>query len=158
MKEKKSKRLLLDWDYPQPFTKSITVKPEHIDGLNHVNNTVYMNWCEDAGWSHNNAIGLNLGEYQKLDRAMAIRRSKIEYLQASYLGDELQVATWLTNTDQRLTLKRYFQVIRERDGVTLLRAQWDLVCIELSSGRPKRMPTEFKSIYGDAVNRLKDLA
>jgi hypothetical protein len=32
-----------------------------------------------------------------------------------------------------------------------LRGCWDLVCIELGSGRPKRMPAEFLKVYGAAI-------
>ena len=37
------------------------------------------------------------------------------------------------------------------DGSTVLRGRWDLVCIELSTGRPRRMPPEFVQVYGAAV-------
>ena len=36
-------------------------------------------------------------------------------------------------------------------GATLLRAQTTFVCIELSSGKPKRMPAEFIEGYGPAL-------
>jgi len=157
MNEKLPADVSLNWDYPQPFLMDVNVKPEHIDGLKHVNNAVYVKWCEQVGWHHSAALGLSLNEYQTLDRALAIRRSEFEYLRAAHLGDELQAATWLTSTDDRLTLERHFQIIRVRDGVTLLRARWDLICIAMSSGRPKRMPEAFKSIYGAAVRRFQAL-
>ena len=40
---------------------------------------------------------------------------------------------------------------RPRDGVTLLRAQTTFACIELSSGKPRRMPAEFLDGYGPAL-------
>jgi acyl-CoA thioester hydrolase len=33
----------------------------------------------------------------------------------------------------------------------VLRGRWDLVCIELSSGRPRRMPREFLDAYMTVV-------
>jgi acyl-CoA thioester hydrolase len=33
----------------------------------------------------------------------------------------------------------------------VLRGRWDLVCIELSSGRPRRMPQEFLDAYMTVV-------
>jgi acyl-CoA thioester hydrolase len=139
------------WDYPDPFLLNISVSDDHIDGLQHVNNAIYVSWCQDAGWQHSIALGITLSDYQRLDRAMAIRRSEFDYLQAAYLGDELTVATWITGDDGRLSMERRFQVVRVSDGATLLRARWDLVCIEISSGRPKRMPSLFKDIYGAVV-------
>ena len=37
------------------------------------------------------------------------------------------------------------------DGVTLLRAGMRFACIDLASGRPRRMPKEFLDGYGPAV-------
>ena len=48
-------------------------------------------------------------------------------------------------------MARRFQVIRVSDGVTLLRAAMRFACIELSSGRPRRLPPEFIAGYGPAV-------
>lgn len=139
------------WDYPNPFLLNIQVTDDHIDGLQHVNNAVYVSWCQDAGWQHSNALGITLANYQQLDRAMAIRRSEFDYLQAAYRGDELVVATWLTGNDGKLTMERRFQLVRSSDGTTLLRARWDLVCIEISSGKPRRMPPVFQEVYGAVV-------
>jgi len=158
MNENITASIPLAWDYANAFVMHLTVESEHIDGLSHVNNAVYVKWCELVGWHHSTELGLSLNDYQTLDRAMAIRRSEFEYLQAAHLGDQLSAATWLTNTDNRLALERHFQIIRVRDGATLLRARWDLICIAMSSGRPKRMPVEFKSIYGAAVRRFQELS
>jgi acyl-CoA thioester hydrolase len=50
-------------------------------------------------------------------------------------------------------MERRFQLIRTSDQATVLRGRWDLVCIELSSGKPRRMPKEFSEIYlGAMVN------
>ncbi|MFS2027593.1 hypothetical protein [Massilia sp. CT11-137] len=48
-------------------------------------------------------------------------------------------------------MERRFQLVRERDGATVLRGRWDLVCIELSSGRPRRMPQAFLDAYMTVV-------
>ena len=143
----------LDWDYPKPFTLALSPSADDIDGLNHTNNAVYVRWCEAVGWAHSGALGLDLAEYERLDRAMAIRRGEYEYLLPSVPGDELLIGTWLTDSDGKITLERRFQLIRLRDRATILRGRWDLVCIEMSSGRPRRMPTEFADGYLAAINR-----
>jgi len=33
----------------------------------------------------------------------------------------------------------------------VLRGRWDLVCIEMASGRPRRMPKEFAALYLAAI-------
>ena len=146
----------IQWDYPGPHTLSTRVGAEDIDGLNHTNNAVYVKWCEQVAWAHSVALGLDLERYRGLDRAMAITHSEYDYLQASREGDEIIAATWITEWDRRLTMQRRFQVIRPSDGVTLLRAGMRFACIELSSGRPRRLPQAFIEGYGPAVLSVRD--
>lgn len=141
------------WDHPRPHTLQTRVTAEDIDGLNHTNNGVYVKWCERVAWTHSVALGLDLACYRALDRAMVITHSEFDYLQASREGDEVMVATWIVSWDRRLTMQRQFQAIRLDDGVTLLRAGMRFACIELSSGRPRRMPAEFIAGYGPALVR-----
>jgi acyl-CoA thioester hydrolase len=144
----------LPWDYPEPFTIEVTVDPADIDGLQHTNNTVYVKWCEQVAWAHSVALGLDLACYQRLDRAMAITRAEYDYLQASRAGEALSIGTWISTWDGKLTMARRFQILRHRDNATLLRGGMRFACIEVSSGRPRRMPGEFIDGYGPAVRHL----
>ncbi|WP_137885395.1 thioesterase family protein [Pseudomonas sp. 2FE] len=141
----------MSWDLPTPFTIDLQVVAEDIDGLGHANNAVYVSWLERCAWRHSQSLGLDLTEYRRLDRAMAVLRHEIDYLASAYEEDELQLATWIVESDQRLKMTRRFQLIRPSDAATLLRAQTTFVCIELSSGKPKRMPQEFIEGYGPAL-------
>lgn len=141
----------MSWDMPNPFVIDIKVGADDIDGLGHANNAVYESWLERCAWRHSQSLGLDLAEYRRLDRAMAVLRHEIDYLAAAYEDQELQMATWIVESDQRLKMDRRFQLVRPDDGTTLLRAKTIFVCIELSSGRPKRMPTEFVEGYGRAL-------
>lgn len=139
------------WDYPDPHLLHTQVRGEDMDGLNHTNNAVYVKWCEQVAWSHSVALGLDLKAYQSLDRAMVIAHSEYDYLQASREGDEIVAATWIVDWDRKLTMNRQFQVVRVGDGSTLLRGAMRFACVELSSGRPRRLPREFIEGYGPAV-------
>jgi len=141
----------LNWDRPTPFTLAVTPQADDIDGLNHTNNAVYVRWCEQVGWAHSEHLGLTLADYARLDRAMAIRRGEYDYLLPTLLGEALTLATWLCATDGKLTMERRFQLVRDSDGATVLRGRWDLVCIEMSSGRARRMPAEFIDVYVAAL-------
>lgn len=146
------------WDYPHPHTLRTRVSAEDMDGLNHTNNAVYVKWCEHVAWSHSVALGLDLDRYRELDRAMAITRSEYDYLQASREGDHIIAGTWIVAWDRKLTMARHFQIIRLEDGATLLRGAMRFACIELSSGKPRRLPKEFIEGYGPAVLRDRELS
>lgn len=141
----------MPWDYPDPFTLRERPQPQDIDELNHTNNAVYVQWCERIGWAHSNALGLGIVDYHRLERAMVIRKAEYDYLLPSLLGQDLTLGTWITGSDGKLTMERRFQFIRAQDGATLLRGRWDLVCVDISSGRPRRLPDEFRSIYLTAL-------
>ena len=141
----------MDWDYPHPFTLAVTPQAGDIDGLNHTNNAVYVRWCEQAGWAHSHQLGLSLDDYRRLDRAMAIRRGDYDYLLPTLLGEALTLATWLVAGDGKLAMERRFQLVRDSDGATVLRGRWDLVCIDIAAGKPRRMPPEFLDAYMPAI-------
>lgn len=144
----------LNWDYPNPHTIDIVVNKDDLDEFEHVNNTRYVQWCEQCAWSHSNSLGLNLSTYQLLNRAMVVKTTHIDYIAPATLGQQLRLATWITHSDQKLSLERAYQLIRAEDGFTLLRGRTRFVCVELSSGRPKRLPKEFIRGYGKACLNL----
>jgi len=137
----------LDWDLATPYTMSIRVKPEDIDRLGHTNNQVYLRWMEELSWRHVESIGFGWDLYEQFQRAMAIRRTEVDYLGACYQDDDLVMATWITGCDGRLHSERRFQLIRVEDGRTVLRAKVTYVCIDLANGRPRRMPPEYVEFH-----------
>jgi len=139
------------WDYPSPSVLEKCVGPDVIDGLQHVNNAAYVAWCEEVAWQHSEFLGVSLEDYQELDRAMAIRHSEYDYILSAYEGEKLLIGTWLMASDGRLSMERRFQIVRASDGAVLLRGKWQLVCIEISSGKPRRMPKAFLEAYTPAV-------
>lgn len=142
----------MNWDLDKPFIVDIEVGAQDIDGLGHANNAVYVSWMERCAWQHSQSLGLDLVEYRRLDRAMAVVRHEIDYLASAYEGERLRMGTWIVESDHKLKMLRRFQLIRADDASTLLRAQTTFVCIELSSGKPKRMPVEFVEGYGQALH------
>ena len=138
---------LADWDLPGPHVTELLVQTDDIDAYDHVNNAVYVTWLDRAAWGHSAALGLPIERCLELDRGMAVLRSVISYLRPALLGDAVHIGTWLLATEYKLRARRRFQVRRAADGATLVRAEIDYVCIELSSGRPVRAPPEFRERY-----------
>lgn len=141
----------MEWALPDPFVIDIHVSEEAIDAYQHVNNSEYLRWVEQISWAHSGALGLSFERYRELDRAMAVHRHELDYLAPAFAGDELQLATWIVECDGRFSLTRRFQLKRQRDAKTLLNARTRFACIALSSGRPKRLPEEYQTIYGAAI-------
>jgi acyl-CoA thioester hydrolase len=136
-----------DWDLPSPHVVTLEVVAAEIDAYNHVNNSIYLSWLDQAAWSHSASLGVPLEECIRLRRGMAAHRTQIDYLRAAILGDRIRVATWIVGTDRKLRVDRKFQIRREPGGETLARARTEYVCINLDSGHATRMPEIFSSSY-----------
>lgn len=138
----------MNWDRENPYVIDIAVTADEIDELGHANNAVYVSWMERCAWSHSQHLGLDIDAYREQNRAMAVVHHEIDYLAAAYEGQQLQIGTWIVDWDRRLRMTRHFQLVRPADGITLLRAKTVFACIELSTGKPKRIPSAFIEGYG----------
>ncbi len=141
----------LPWDLPKPFVIEVLVGPDQIDELGHTNNVHYLGWLQDCAWAHSAARGVDGQRMVALGYAMAVRETRMHYLAATFAGDRLRVGDWITACDGRLRAQRSFQIIRESDRFTVMRAVLDYVCINISSGKPSRMPPAFVTAYADDV-------
>jgi len=88
---------------------------------------------------------------------MVVKTAHIDYLVAARDKDKLIMSTWIACKNNRLSLERAYQLTRVDDGVTLLRGRTLFVCVELSTGKPRRMPEEFTSGYGNVCVNAKPL-
>ena len=135
------------WDYPTPFILPVSVQAEDIDSYQHVNNSVYVRWLDECARENSKASGIDPDTASELGYGMAVRDSHITYLAAAYLDDKLLVGNWMTKHDGRLRATRQFQIIRPSDDTTVLRATLDYVCINISTGKPSKMPALFREQY-----------
>lgn len=141
----------LPWDRDDPFVLEVVVTADQIDALGHTNNVHYLGWLQDCAWAHSEARGVDEALMVELDRAMAVHETRMTYLGATFTGDRLLVGDWITASDGRLRAQRSFQIIREADRTTVLRAVIDYVCIAIGSGRPARMPEPFVHGYASDI-------
>ena len=136
------------WDHPEPFVINHRVTPADTDALGHANNVGYLDWLQRCAWEHSTDVGFDIDRMVELNRAMVVRTVRMQYLQATFVDDHLQIGDWICAFDGRLRATRRFQIIRVGDGATVMRAEIDYVCIDVRKGRPCRMPPEFLAAYG----------
>ena len=135
------------WDLPETFVHRVSAVGSDIDAYGHVNNSVYLRWLDETAWAHSKALGVTPDYCVRHRRGMVVWRSQLHYLAPTFAGDTLEIGTWLVFEDARLRVDRRFQIRRPVDDRTLLRGLIHYVCVDLDSGRPKRMPEEFIDRY-----------
>ena len=128
------------------FDLNITVKPEHIDVLGHVNNVVYVAWMQDVATAHIEALGVGLEQYLELKHAMVAIEHQVQYRKAAMLGDDIILRTWFYDINALYSFRQY-AFYRANDKSVLFTGNTKWACIEIATGRPKRMSPTFIQAY-----------
>jgi acyl-CoA thioester hydrolase len=137
---------------PSVFSMRRPVRWRDIDGAGHVNNASYMAYIEDCGVEVAAAYGWPMTRMMENGFGIIARRYRIEYRLPAFLGDELEVSTWVSDP-KRATVVRNYTVTRIVDGALLARAHVLWVWVELASGRPIRIPPVFLDDFEDNIAR-----
>ncbi len=130
---------------PAAHLHSFRVEPSDIDELGHANNVVWVRWVNEAALAHATHLGLGPAYCREQGSIWVVRRHDIEYLLPAFEGQTLEAFTWPETfrgaASRRRTLFRC-------DGRVLARAETLWVLLELSTGKPRRVPREMLEGYG----------
>ena len=128
------------------FDLKITVDESHIDRLGHVNNVVYVAWMQDVATAHIEALGVGLEQYLELKHAMVAVEHHVQYRKAAMLGDDVILRTWFYDINALYSFRQY-AFFRASDKSVLFTGNTKWACIEIATGRPKRMSPTFIQAY-----------
>jgi acyl-CoA thioester hydrolase len=137
------------------YTMRLRVRQYEMDAFGHVNNAVYLNYLEQAGTEHAEALGFPQSRMSALGGLFVVRRHEIDYLGAAVAGDELAVTTW----PEMLTGVRAIRAYEIRHLGTdrrLISARTLWVWVDIKTGRPRPIPRELLEAFAILTDR--DLA
>lgn len=110
----------------------ITVRPEDIDLLGHVNNIVYLRWVQDAAVAHWRAVA----DPRDQDALFwVIVRHEIDYKRPALLADAILAVTWVGATVGR-NFERFTEIRRTADAKVLAQARTLWCPMDRVTGRP----------------------
>ncbi len=117
------------------FYLPITVAPEDIDELNHVNNIVYLRYVQDAAIGHWKTVPQEIAS----QIIWMARRHEIDYLKQAFLGEELVAKTWV---DDFVGVKsiRHCEIMRGEEILARSVTHW--ISLDAQTLRPKRITEE----------------
>lgn len=110
-----------------------------IDTAQHVNNAIYLAYIEDCGEQAAVAHGWPRARMRAEGFSIAIQRHRIEYRLPALFGDELELATWLSDVE-RGTAVRHYTITRVSDGALLARARTVWGAVDAETGQPVPIP------------------
>jgi acyl-CoA thioester hydrolase len=135
-----------------PFTIIVTVRDEHIDELNHVNNAVYLRWVQDVAVSHWQAAAT---PEMLADTLWVVLRHEIDYKSAAVLGDTLTVKTWVGEAS-RISFERHTEIYRSdaaTGGATLVVKARTLWCpLDPGTRKPKRVDSSIRQRFSSPLH------
>lgn len=131
--------------YPVPantvfYQTTFKVEENAIDGLNHVNNVVYLQWVNDISEKHWNLLA---GQEIKEKYLWVVLRHELDYLNQAFLGDQITVLTWVGESSGVKSI-RHVQVYK--DETILLKAQSTWCLLEVKTLRPTRIKEDILSL------------
>jgi acyl-CoA thioester hydrolase len=119
---------------------------QDIDGAQHVNNAVYLSYIEDCGMELLKAFGWPVTRMNDEGFGIIIRKHHIQYLQPGVYDDEIDIATWAYDV-KRVSGTRYYAITRASDGALLAQVNSVGVWVDLKTGQPIRVPSQFRSDF-----------
>ena len=125
------------------FRQRFIVPESAIDGLNHVNNVIYLQWCLDAAEAH--WISKTTQE-QREQNVWVVLNHFISYKAPSFLGEELETQTWIESYEGVKT-ERHYKIVRIADGKTLIEAQTLWCFLDAKTFRPTRILDEISNLF-----------
>ena len=129
--------------YPAVFSYTFIVPQSAIDENGHVNNVAYVQWMQDAAAIHHpQAIGYRPPE----GATWYAREHRIEYLLPAFLGEEIEVRTWISEI-RRVRVRRQYEFHRKPDGKVIAKGETDWVYVDAKTGRPISIPQEVQLLF-----------
>ena len=137
----------------KPFAHPITVTPEDIDFMGHVNNARYLNWVQDTVLAHWRKLA---PADEVASKAWVALKHEITYRKPAFLDDEVIATTVLEKIKGARSF--YNTIIRRGEDVLAeVKSMW--CCLDSETHRPARIsPAVAKTYFGIDKDGAKDPA
>lgn len=121
------------------YKRRFKVRQYELDSFGHVNNSVYVNYLQEAAIEASADAGFDMDWYTAQGTRWIIRRLTVRYFAPATYGDEIEITTWVSNV-RRVRSNREYEAQRVSDDERLIRARADWVYVDAASGEPRRVP------------------
>ena len=119
-------------------TITIKVRGYHLDLYRHVNNARYLEFLEEARWSFLESRS-NIESLEKSGHTFAVVNININYRRAAYLGEILQITTWMKTIGSRSCVMHQLVTLQ---GTNTVIANADVTFVLVDTRTEKAAPLE----------------
>lgn len=125
----------------RPFSYPITVAPEDIDFMGHVNNARYLNWVQDAVLAHWHKIA---PDEDVANKAWVALKHEITYRKPAFLEDDVIAQTVLERFNGA---RAFYHTVISRGEDVLAEVQSSWCCIDATTLRPARIGEHLREFF-----------
>ncbi|OGS49412.1 MAG: hypothetical protein A3K68_02720 [Euryarchaeota archaeon RBG_16_68_13] len=124
------------------FTTDVQMRFRDLDPLGHVNNVVFLTYCELARTRFYLANDFKRSLH---DIDFILARAEIDYLSPAEWGDEIRVAVWPSRIGaSSFTLS--YEITERRSGRLLAKSVSVLVSYDYGKRESKPIPADFRAV------------
>jgi acyl-CoA thioester hydrolase len=128
-----------------PFLHPITVAPDDIDFMGHVNNARYLNWVQDAVLAHWRGIA---PAEDVASKAWVALKHEITYRAPAFLDDMVLADVVATGVQGS---RAFFTTLIQRGDTILAEVQSSWCCIDTATRRPARIARDLAARFLPAI-------
>lgn len=125
------------------YKQKFTVPSSAIDGLGHVNNVIYLQWCLDAAEEHWIS---RTSEEQRAKFVWVVLNHFISYKNPSFEGESLETHTWIESYEGVKSTRKY-HIVRPSDGKIIVEAETLWCFLDAETFRPTKIPSDISALF-----------
>ena len=125
------------------FETERTVGKDDLDELQHVNNVRYVQWIQELSKAHWETV---VPKKIRENMIWVVRRHDIRYKGSAYLGDLLQLKTYIAHSEGFIS-SRIVEMRNKANGKLILKSQTDWCLLEKESGKPMTISPEIHTLF-----------
>ncbi len=129
------------------LSATIRVRTYELDSFGHVNNSVYLNYFEEARAEYLIQLGISFDDFARTQTQLVIVESYVKYISPARYGEILRIDGAVTEF-KAATLTISYSIFCEGDGRSVATGWTRGAFLDPATNRPIRAPEPFRSALG----------
>jgi acyl-CoA thioester hydrolase len=121
-----------------------------------VNNVAFVQWMQDAAVAHSDAVGCTAAT-AAMNALWVVRSHEIQYRKQTFLGDQLEVKTWVADCRMVSSRRKYeFYRVTDDPPTLLARGQTDWVLLDAGTFHPVKIPAHIQLLFDPPAGYVEE--
>ena len=128
------------------LSATIRVRTYELDSFGHVNNSVYLNYFEEARSEYLKQLGVSFDDFVRVGCQLVIVESYVRYISPARYGETLRI-DGAVREFKNVTLTIGYEIFCEGDGRKVAEGWTRGAFIDPITNRPIRAPEPFRTAF-----------